>query len=131
MIISVGPVATFGERLREARKGAGLTQTQLERLSGISQSMISALEKGERPSPSVETVLALERALGLVPGTLIWDANDASLEKFLRSELAKELEVTDYEARRLRVIRWRAPDEEADLQVWADLLRVVRSSYKR
>lgn len=56
-----------GDRLREARKTAGLTQGQLAEESGIPQSYISRLERGEH-SPTAITREKLERALK-IPGS--------------------------------------------------------------
>ena len=53
-----------GERLKSARLGAGLNQTQLGEAVGLSQSMIGALERGDR-EPSIETVRALAVRLGV------------------------------------------------------------------
>lgn len=59
------PIApSFGDRLRLLREQRGLTQTDLSRESGISQSTVSALETGrQRPWPSTRRALA--RAFGL------------------------------------------------------------------
>lgn len=54
----------MSNNLRVARKAAGLEQEELASRSGISQGTISRIERGS-PAPSVETALALARALGL------------------------------------------------------------------
>jgi transcriptional regulator with XRE-family HTH domain len=59
-----------GERLREARRRAGLTQTELGRRTGLSQSMIGALERGER-STSREIAQALADVLGVALDSLV------------------------------------------------------------
>lgn len=49
----------FGERLRALRERQGMTQFDLSRTSGISQSTVSALETGkQRPWPSTRKALA-------------------------------------------------------------------------
>lgn len=48
----------------EARKKAGITQTELENLSGIKQTFIARLENN-RMDPQLTTVLKLLRPLGL------------------------------------------------------------------
>lgn len=53
----------FRDHLRAAREAAGLSQSALAKLSGVSQSAISAIEKDER-SPSEETMQLLANALG-------------------------------------------------------------------
>jgi len=48
-----------GDRLREARRRAGLSQTELGERVGVSQSMIGALEHERRSaSPALEQALA-------------------------------------------------------------------------
>jgi transcriptional regulator with XRE-family HTH domain len=54
----------FGLRLRELREKAALTQGQLARKAGLSLPGITKLELGAR-QPSLPTLLALARALGL------------------------------------------------------------------
>lgn len=56
-------VKIVGEIL-EARKKAGLTQSELEDLSGIKQSFIARFENN-RMDPQLTTVLKLLRPLGL------------------------------------------------------------------
>ena len=56
-------VKIIGEIL-EARKKAGLTQTELENLTGIKQTFIARLENN-RMDPQLTTVLKLLRPLGL------------------------------------------------------------------
>lgn len=56
--------STGGYLIREARKRAGLTQTQLARLLGSSQSLVARWESGE-VAPLFATVLKAVRACGL------------------------------------------------------------------
>jgi len=48
--------------LREARMRAELTAYEAARLSGISKNYLHELECGVKRNPSVETILAMERA---------------------------------------------------------------------
>lgn len=52
-------MATFGERLREARKAAGLTQAALAQRSGVSQTTVSDIERGRNSSSAEAVALAL------------------------------------------------------------------------
>ncbi|MBB0243191.1 helix-turn-helix domain-containing protein [Streptomyces alkaliphilus] len=61
---------TFGDRLREARKRAGLTQRELAGATGLSFSLISKLEQGARQDTRLETARRLAAALG-VPTTAL------------------------------------------------------------
>ncbi|MDP4649107.1 MAG: helix-turn-helix domain-containing protein [Ilumatobacteraceae bacterium] len=54
----------FAEVLRDARQLGGLTQAQLSTRSGVTQSVISAYERGRR-EPGAETFLMLIEAAGL------------------------------------------------------------------
>ena len=58
---------SFGERLRQLRTSAGLTQEQLAEAAGLTVNAISALERGERQRPYPHTIEALATALDLVP----------------------------------------------------------------
>ena len=54
----------FAQVLRDARQLGGLTQAQLSSRSGVTQSVISAYERGRR-EPGAETFLMLIEAAGL------------------------------------------------------------------
>jgi transcriptional regulator with XRE-family HTH domain len=56
--------------LRRARTQRHWTQEQLAEASGVQQSAISKLERGEVSDPQKSTADALEDALGLQRGTL-------------------------------------------------------------
>ncbi|MDR1647875.1 MAG: helix-turn-helix domain-containing protein [Zoogloeaceae bacterium] len=59
---------TFGQRLREAREEAGLTQAQLAKQTGLAQATISNTESGRNQGSS--EAVALARALGVSPDWL-------------------------------------------------------------
>ena len=50
----------FGTRLREARLGAGFSQSELEELSGIPKARLSRYENGH-VEPSIQTLARLSR----------------------------------------------------------------------
>lgn len=54
----------FGRRLASLREAAGLTAYALAKRSGVTQSFIGKLERGEK-GPSWATVLKLAAALGV------------------------------------------------------------------
>ena len=60
-----GPQGSFGAQLKALREAAGYTQEELATIAGVSVHGISALERGERRRPHVETVRALSAALDL------------------------------------------------------------------
>src|SRR6186713_2049021 len=65
--MKVGAPGSFGEQLKALREAAGFTQEELATIAGLSVHAVSALERGERRRPHVETVRALSAALDL-PG---------------------------------------------------------------
>jgi predicted ATPase/DNA-binding XRE family transcriptional regulator len=63
--MKLGPPGSFGAKLKALREAAGYTQEELATIAGLSVHGISALERGERRRPHVETVRALSAALDL------------------------------------------------------------------
>jgi repressor LexA len=65
-----------GARLRELRRERALSQQDLERMTGIAQSTLSALESGKRDAQP-RTVRKLADALGVEPRELMRRSGDA------------------------------------------------------
>jgi predicted ATPase/DNA-binding XRE family transcriptional regulator len=65
------PEATrsFGGQLKTLREAAGFTQEELATIAGLSVHAVSALERGQRRRPHVDTVRALSAALDLTDAT--------------------------------------------------------------
>lgn len=61
-----GPI---GPRLRAARAAAGLSQTQLAARLGVTQQMISKVERADA-TPPLDTIAAYAAAIGADPATL-------------------------------------------------------------
>jgi transcriptional regulator with XRE-family HTH domain len=59
----------LGAHLKALREVAGFTQEELATIAGLSRARVSALERGERRRPHVETVRALSAALDLTGPT--------------------------------------------------------------
>jgi predicted ATPase/DNA-binding XRE family transcriptional regulator len=74
--VKPGAPRSFGSQLKALREGAGFTQEELATIAGLSVHGVSALERGERRRPHVETVRALCAALDLTGET-----RDALLER--------------------------------------------------
>jgi transcriptional regulator with XRE-family HTH domain len=72
----------FGNRLREARVTAGLSQSELEELSGIPKARLSRYENGH-VEPSIQTLARLARALNVSEASLLGDQR-AVLEDFFQ-----------------------------------------------
>ena len=60
---------SFGAQLKALREAAGYTQEELATIAGLSVHAVSALERGQRRRPHVETVRALSAALDLTGAT--------------------------------------------------------------
>jgi transcriptional regulator with XRE-family HTH domain len=76
---------TLGNRLRVARLGAGLSQSMLERKSGVPKSMLSRYEN-DHLLPSVRTLRRLSEAIG-VAASALFEQEDAPA--MLDRELAR------------------------------------------
>jgi predicted ATPase/transcriptional regulator with XRE-family HTH domain len=63
--MKTGAPGTFGAHLKALRETAGFTQEELATIAGLSVHAVSALERGERRRPHVETLRALMAALDL------------------------------------------------------------------
>ena len=63
--MTTGPPGSFGTQLKALREAAGYTQEELATIAGLSVHAVSALERGERRRPHLETVRALSAALDL------------------------------------------------------------------
>jgi len=67
--VKPGVAGSFGAQLKRLREAAGFTQEELATIAGLSVHAVSALERGERRRPHVETVRALSAALDLTGAT--------------------------------------------------------------
>lgn len=76
---------TFGQRLREARIKAGLSQSDLERRSGIPKTTLSRYEN-DRILPSIHTLHTLAYSLGVTEGSLISEGTKARDRLFSKLE---------------------------------------------
>src|SRR6187455_677378 len=56
---------SFGVLLKTLRESSGFTQEELATIAGLSVHAVSALERGQRRRPQLETVRALSAALDL------------------------------------------------------------------
>ena len=74
----------FAERLRAARRKAGMSQGDLQRASGVPKSRLSRYENGHL-LPSLTTLERIAAAIGISQGSLL-DPHEANAGAFL-SEL--------------------------------------------
>jgi transcriptional regulator with XRE-family HTH domain len=85
----------FGNRLREARVGAGLSQSELEEISGIPKARLSRYENGH-VEPSIQTLARLSRALNVSEASLLGDQR-AVLEDFFAILNSRGVRITSKE----------------------------------
>ena len=71
-------VNTLGEKIRELRLAAGLSQAELGGAAGVSGSAMSQLEAGISKSPKAETLLKMAKALRVEPSQLLEEPTEAS-----------------------------------------------------
>lgn len=71
---------SFGKRLRELRTDLGISLRDIERDGGIRRGHLGDLERG-RASPTVRTIEALARALGLQPFELLVDPERSARDR--------------------------------------------------
>jgi predicted ATPase/DNA-binding XRE family transcriptional regulator len=108
VIMKPGPLGSFGAQLKALRDAAGYTQEELATIAGLSVHAVSALERGERRRPQVETVRALSAALDLkdairdalldsarapVPSAAVDELSDTSLPVTLTALLGRDADM--------------------------------------
>ena len=85
----------FGQRLRESRVAAGLSQSELEDISGIPKARLSRYENGH-VEPSIQTLARLSRALNVSEASLLGDQR-AILEDFFNVLYDRGVRITSSE----------------------------------
>lgn len=71
---------SFGKKLREAREGKGLSQSQLAKLLATNHSIIGKYERDE-VKPTIDVVKKLAEQLGTTVGYLLGENEDMNLLK--------------------------------------------------
>ena len=66
-------VVTFGLEIHRRREAKGMTLDQLAERSGLTPNYIGTIENGYR-DPSLSTICALAKGLGVMPGELLGGA---------------------------------------------------------
>ena len=91
--MKTGAPGTFGAQLKALREAAGFTQEELATIAGLSVHAVSALERGERRRPHLDTVRALSAALDLTGPTrdLLLGSARASANHAAADELAAQV----------------------------------------
>jgi transcriptional regulator with XRE-family HTH domain len=114
--------------VRELRRRAGLTQTELARIAGTSQPTIAAYETG-RKSPTLQTLSRIARTVGLeamisfVPVMTREDHRSLALHRAIADRLIKEpREVLEHAQRNLLLMRDRNPHAHSLFNEWRSIL---------
>jgi transcriptional regulator with XRE-family HTH domain len=98
----------FGQRLRAARKRAGLTQAQLAEAADVHAISIAKLETGARQNPQGDMVSKLAAALGVTPSDLLGtvQSSEASelVDRYLSGDWARVDRPTEEEVAWLRSV---------------------------
>jgi transcriptional regulator with XRE-family HTH domain len=131
---SRGPVREpvgIGRLLREYREARGFTQGELASRAGITQSAVSQIESGVRPNPNIMTLRLLEEALGDPPVRLAYELvmpqrAQASLERFLGTSMAQELQISPEEVEDLKRCVWFGEGEDPSDEAWRDFVTLRR-----
>ena len=114
-----------GERIKAIRKEKNLSQNQLAKLAGISQSGLSSIENGS-VKPKEDALYILAKALQCSASDLIDSPPEIS------SEMRNDMEETLYRRPGMRVLFDAvkgAPDEV--LQQTIDIIEVLKNGKKR
>ena len=83
---------TTGERIKEARKRAGMTQKELADKLGVQFQNISSLERDER-NPKIETVVRIAMILGVDPRDLLEVDLTSGVQTGLNPSRAEEFKI--------------------------------------
>jgi transcriptional regulator with XRE-family HTH domain len=80
---------SFGQRIKEARKAKGLTQSQLAEFVGVAKTTISGYESGNS-EPGEEKIISIMKALD-VDANYLWQDSMNPVERTLPSDAAVQL----------------------------------------
>lgn len=105
----------LAKRLKETRKSKGLSLEATSKLSGVSRSMLSQIERGES-SPTVATLWSLTRALQVDFAGLLDDGNAASAIKEIMH--ARRTPTIDSQGEGCRIRILSPPDQAGRLEVY-------------
>jgi len=105
----------LANRLKDTRKSKGLSLEAMAKLSGVSRSMLSQIERGES-SPTVATLWSLTRALQVdFAGLLDEDSGDSAIKEIMRAPRTPTID-SQGEGCRIRILS--PPDQAGRLEVY-------------
>lgn len=85
-------LSRLSTRLKDARRAKGLSLEAVARLSGVSRSMVSQIERGES-SPTISTLWNLTRALQMDFAGLLEDQGGAARIEVLRAGAVPQIDM--------------------------------------
>lgn len=122
--------SSFGERLRQLRVRAGLSQAALAERAGLAAAAVAALERGVRRSPYPQTFGALADALNLTPDerAALADAATAARRGQARPQTAEQAGQQTTQQSSQRELRLMLVDDE---DLYRDLLQTALGQQPR
>lgn len=129
---SADPIQRFGQELRDARRAAGLTQDQLALRAGISQPMISRIERGSCAA-DLRAMTRLARGVGQQLSVRLYPADGIRLRDSGQLSLAEVIRAAAHSSWRvsLEVPVAPPPDRRAADMVLADATDVLLVEIER
>ena len=93
----------FGQKLRECRRSAGISQRELAKQIDVDFSYISKIENGRLPPPAADTIVKICQVLGVEPEDLL--ALTGKIPSKVRESLSGSKAAQQFlgEAQRLRL----------------------------
>lgn len=116
-----GAQISIGEKIRAERERQGISQNQLAKDAGISQSGLSAIENTTK-NPSIQTIVAIATALRLPLSRLVDDDTDEGQAALHEGEGLDH----DPDIRRLARAKKKMPDEE-----WKKMMKIAEVSFEK
>lgn len=95
--------SALGNRIREYRNQANMTQSELAEKAQINNNNLSRIERGEAV-PTLETIMRIVQALGVTPNDILLESYD-SPSFLLDNEISKLLDNLSI-TNRLKVIEY-------------------------
>ena len=87
-------VEYMGALIRRLRESAGMTLTDLSRMAGVSQGLLSQIERG-RGNPAYLTLLKIAKAFDVPVGRFFDSGGEPADNRVVRADKRRQLQVTD------------------------------------
>lgn len=87
-------VEYMGALIRSLRESAGMTLTDLSRMAGVSQGLLSQIERG-RGNPAYLTLLKIAKAFDVPVGRFFDSGGEPADNRVVRADKRRQLQVTD------------------------------------